>query len=356
MKIKRIDVWKEDLQLKRPYTIAYETIDSVENLFVSLETENGEIGVGAGSPAEDVTGESVAACEEALNTKLEPILRGGDIRCLRALLYKLEEGLGDTPAALAAADIALHDLAGRCLGLPIVDLLGRRHETMQTSITIGIKPTEEETLEEADEYWGRGFRVFKIKTGHSVEEDVERLSRIRERFGPALTIRVDANQGYSVEDFQSFLSQTRAVDLEFVEQPLKASDLAGMRRLANPIRALSAADESLLTPAGAVPCLCPPLPFGVFNIKLMKCGGIAPGLEIARLAHFTGIDLMWGCMDESIVSITAALHAAFASPATKYLDLDGSLDLAKDLVTGGFVLKDGWMRLTDQPGLGVTRI
>ena len=62
---------------------------------------------------------------------------------------------------------------------------------------------------------------------------------------------------------------------------------------------------------------------------------------------------MWGCMDESIVSISAALHAALASPATRYLDLDGSLDLARDVVTGGFHLEDGYLRTTDAPGLGV---
>ncbi len=97
----------------------------------------------------------------------------------------------------------------------------------------------------------------------------------------------------------------------------------------------------------------PPRPFGIFNIKLMKCGGVAPGLEIAGMAHHAGIDLMWGCMDESIVSISGALHAALAAPATQYLDLDGSLDLAQDIVTGGFMLENGWLRTLDKPGLGV---
>ena len=95
-----------------------------------------------------------------------------------------------------------------------------------------------------------------------------------------------------------------------------------------------------------------PQPFGIYNIKLMKCGGIFPAKGIADIALLAGIDLMWGCMDESIVSISAALHAALASPATKYLDLDGSFDLAKDLVEGGFVLKDGFLSTNDRPGLG----
>jgi len=85
----------------------------------------------------------------------------------------------------------------------------------------------------------------------------------------------------------------------------------------------------------------------------MKCGGIRSALRIARVAQSADIALMWGCMDESIISISAALHAAFACPNTKYLDLDGSLDLARDVVEGGFVLQDGLMSIRDEPGLGV---
>lgn len=355
MKIKKVTTWKEDLKLTRPYTIAYERIESVENLFVLIEGENGKIGIGAGSPAEDVTGESIQACETALTEQLEPILVGADIRCCRSLLRRLGSQMADTPAARAAVDIALHDLLGNTIGLPLVDLLGRAHDALPTSITIGIKSVDE-TLDEATEYTGRGFRFLKVKTGINVDEDIERLVKLRRFVGPSVAIRVDANQGYSRSDYQRFFNETGKVDLEFVEQPMHRSDFDGMRSLPESVRKRSAADECLLSPKDALACLCPPYPFGIFNIKLMKCGGIAPGLEIAAMAGHKGIDLMWGCMDESIVSIAAALHAALASPATKYLDLDGSFDLARDLVEGGFVLENGWLRPTSQPGLGVTRL
>ena len=94
--------------------------------------------------------------------------------------------------------------------------------------------------------------------------------------------------------------------------------------------------------------------YGIFNIKLMKCGGITGAFEIANIAKPAGIHLFWGCNDESIISITAALHAAFACPHTKYIDLDGSLDLAEDVVTGGFSIKDGYMYVNDEPGLGLS--
>jgi L-Ala-D/L-Glu epimerase len=99
--------------------------------------------------------------------------------------------------------------------------------------------------------------------------------------------------------------------------------------------------------------VAPPAPCGIFNIKLMKCGGIWPALRIATVAELAGIELMWGCMDESRIGISAALHAAFASPATRYLDLDGSFDLARDVADGGFVLENGSLRTAPSAGLGL---
>ncbi|MEO7973203.1 MAG: enolase C-terminal domain-like protein, partial [Thermoanaerobaculia bacterium] len=96
-----------------------------------------------------------------------------------------------------------------------------------------------------------------------------------------------------------------------------------------------------------------PRPYGIFNLKLMKCGGISPAQRIAHLAEAAGIELMWGCNDESRISIAAALHVALASPATRYLDLDGSFDLARDLATGGFLLEEGLLRPASGPGLGI---
>jgi L-alanine-DL-glutamate epimerase-like enolase superfamily enzyme len=264
----------------------------------------------------------------------------------------MESAMPGAPAARAAIDMALHDLWAKHHGLPLVDLLGRVHRSLPTSITIGIGSIEE-SLEDAAEYMGRGFRILKVKIGRSMEEDVERLHRIRQKAGREIIIRVDANQGYTVDQFKIFLKKTASLELEFIEQPLAARDLAGMRRLPEAARKRTAADESLLDAGDLLSYLEPPRPFGICNIKLMKCGGIAPAMQIAEVAHLAGIDLMWGCMDESIVGIAAALHAALASPATRYLDLDGHLDLARDLVTGGFVMQNGELSVTDSPGLGV---
>lgn len=355
MKILRAHCWKENLELTKPYTIAYTTVDAVENFFVAIELEDGTVGLGAGSPSDFVTGEDLLESFAALNAHLEPLVVGEDIRHLSAMLRQIRAILAPYPAARAAIDIALYDAFTKMLGIPLVDFLGKAHEGLPTSITIGIKSLEA-TLEEAAEDVKLGFRIIKLKTGLEVEKDIEVFRKLRETVGAGVKIRVDANQGYSIPDLLRFVDETMAADVEFIEQPFKAGYQHWMLQLPEPIRQLCAADEDLHNPADAMRMAVPIRPYGIYNIKLMKCGGVGEALHIAEAAHHFGVSLMWGCMDESIISISAALHAAMASPATRYLDLDGSFDLARDVVSGGFILRDGFLFPNGKPGLGVERL
>jgi L-alanine-DL-glutamate epimerase-like enolase superfamily enzyme len=171
-----------------------------------------------------------------------------------------------------------------------------------------------------------------------------------------IKIRVDANQGYDLNALKKFIKSTKKSGLEIIEQPLLVGKEKELNQLDKNIRSILIADESLKNSKSAINFASPPQPFGIFNIKLMKCGGILAAFEIATIAKAAGIDLFWGCNDESIVSITAALHAAFACPNTKYLDLDGSFDLAEDIVNGGFLLNDGKLSINKKIGLGVDLI
>ncbi|MCB0274920.1 MAG: dipeptide epimerase, partial [Calditrichaeota bacterium] len=206
--IKKVDTWTAHLPLTRPYTITYKTVEAVENVFVRLESEDGLVGLGAGSPAPYVTGETTATCQAALAEHLQELLLGKDLRQLRQHCMNLEEMLPDTPAARTAVDLALHDLYGHYLGLPVVHLLGQVHQSLATSITIGIKETLAETLEEAEEYQGRGFRIIKLKIGRDLEKDIETVRKLHEKVGSTMKIRVDANQGYSASDLETFYRST----------------------------------------------------------------------------------------------------------------------------------------------------
>ncbi|MEM6632190.1 MAG: dipeptide epimerase [Bacteroidota bacterium] len=351
MKISNISIRRENLELVRPYTIAYKTVSSVENLFVQVHLENGMIGWGATNPSKYVVGEDLEDTARVLTEEaLSPFI-GRDIREFYSLLKEMHTHFAPHVGVRIALDIAFHDAFTQYLGVPLVKFLGQAHTQFATSITIGIKSIEE-ALNEAEEYIGRGFQILKVKLGNDLGEDLERLHKIRERW-PNIGIRVDANQGYGVEEVLKFYEKTRSLRLELVEQPLPADQIEAIRALPEEVQKEIAADESLVSPQDAWQLATPTPACGIFNIKLMKCGGIFQGQQIAEIARHVGIHLMWGCNDESIVSISAALHLALASPQTRYIDLDGSLDLARDLVGGGFVLENGVMRVTDRPGLGL---
>jgi L-alanine-DL-glutamate epimerase-like enolase superfamily enzyme len=350
MKIAAVETWPVATPLARPYAIAGHTTSEVELWMVRLEDERGEVGLGCASPEPTVTGEDLAACGESLSQRSVEWLVGRHMDGLGRLVAEVAHRHGATPAAAAALDTALHDLWARRVGRPLCDLLGRVHERLPTSITLGIRPREE-SVEEAEEAVGRGFRVLKVKVGDDLEQDLERLAAIRARVGTRIAIRVDANCGYRLAEVERFFTDTATLDLEFLEQPLARIADVELAALAPEWRARLAADESLLGPTDALRLAAGP--FGVWNVKLMKCGGIRPALTIAAVAETAKLDLMWGCMDESVVGIAAALHAALASPATRYLDLDGSFDLARDPAVGGFELVDGELAPLRRPGLGV---
>lgn len=354
-RIKDITAWAADLENTKPYTIAFKTVDTVRNAFVEIVLENGVTGIGSGNPSEQVVGENLQQCLDALKEHNLTFLIGRDIREMNQLLFEILIRFPKNPSARAALDIALHDAFTKFLKVPLVKYLGQKISRLPTSNTIGIKDVSA-TLKEASEYMQAGFKVVKVKLGRNLEEDIERLIKLREQFGSSLVIRVDANQGYSVEETIAFFKRTQVLNLELIEQPLPAREVEQMRSLPDEIKNVIAADESLINPADALKLLTPTPAARIFNIKLMKCGGINEALRIADIAKLADISLFWGCNDESIVSITAGLHAAFSCAHTRYIDLDGSLDLGRDEVKGGFILRDGYMYCSELPGLGVERI
>ena len=341
------------LALSRPYRVAGRTTDAVEVYSLVLATDSGEVGVGAASPEAVVTGETPEMCGHSLQPDSLGWLEGSDPRKIGGLCREASRRMRGSPGALAAVDMALHDLFAKGFGAPLADVLGRVHKSLPTSVTIGIQRLDE-ALALADELVGGGFQALKIKVGESLDRDLELLRKLRERFGPRLRLRADANVGYTAAEAIAFLELAEPLGIEFLEQPVRARN-DGLRRLPEAWRDRIAADESLVdeNDALALAAETPSRACGVFNIKLMKCGGIRPAMRIAAIAEAAGIRLMWGCMDESRISISAALHAALACPATRYLDLDGSFDLASDLAEGGFLLHDGEMTVSDEPGLGV---
>ena len=350
MKIRAADTRAVQVPLTRPYAIAGHRFDAVEFVILEVATECGRVGYGQASPAPEVTGETNAHSLAALEGELRTWLCGKDPS--DPGLCTEMSAMCPWPAARAAVDMALCDLQAKAAGKPFVEICGRMHRALATSVTIGQKGLAE-TLAEADEYVGRGFTRLKVKTGADPTEDVARLRALRQRYGDRIVLRADANQGYDRAAMLRMVGLLEGLDLEMIEQPMAPGEEAFLRTLPAHVRRLLVADESVHDRAGLARLLGEGCPYGIVNIKLMKCGGPRAALALADLCADQGLEVMWGCNDESRLGIAAALHVAYASRATRYLDLDGSLDLAADPFAGGFALDGGVLRTLDEPGFGV---
>ena len=351
MKIIDVNIQRHDMKLKAPWAIAGRVTESVENIFIEIITDQEISGMGAGAPSPDVTGETIQNAFDRLQLMSSKII-GWDLGNKKDLFTQLESELRAFPATRAAIDMALFDALAQSEGKSVVEHLGQVHQCLPTSITIGVESFDK-TIEDAKRNIEKGFSILKIKIGENIDEDIEKVFALSELGAEDLLIRVDANRGYNVKELEQFFEKTQHLGLELIEQPLPKDQIKEMLNFPEELRDICVADESLHSPDDAYQLTKGMKPFGVFNIKLMKCGGIYPALEIARIAENEGIELMWGCMDESKISITAALHAALASPATKYLDLDGFFDLGWDLMSGGYICEHGVMQTNQKPGLGL---
>jgi len=230
-------------------------------------------------------------------------------------------------------------------------LLGGYRERVATSITIGILPLDL-TLEAARGYVGRGFRVLKIKGGHDVELDIERLHRVRETVGPEIELRFDANQGYTVEQALHFTRAVAGARLEIFEQPTPADHPEQLGRVSESSALPVMADEGLLTLRDAFR-LAADERADMVNIKLMKVGGIARARRIDAVARSARLESMIGCMDECALGIAGGLAFALSSANVYYADLDGHFDLLQDPTAGAVRVVDGELIPSSEPGLGV---
>jgi L-alanine-DL-glutamate epimerase-like enolase superfamily enzyme len=328
------------MKLKEPYTIFYETIESFESVFMLIHTEKGKTGIGFAAPDPEVTGESAEQVLDCYSSVIEPFIRGCDVLQYAWIMESLKEQLPEHPSARAMVDMALYDLLAQKAGVPLFQMLGGFRNQIATSITIGIMPVEQ-VLDQAREHLKKGFKILKVKGGRKVDEDIEKMLRLRELAGKHVGIRFDANQGYSLEDSIRFMKETENAEVELLEQPTRRDDLELLKRVTQKASIPVMADESLLSLSDVFQ-LSKQSSSDLINIKLMKTGGIMEAMHINSVARAAGIKAMVGCMDES----------ALSRPNVEYADLDGHLDVVDDPFEGMIRIEQGIIFPPEAPGLG----
>ncbi len=349
MKITTISYERLDLKLSEPYTIAYETIDRTSNFILKIETDGKIVGFGCAAPDPVVTNETPNDVAQVINDIIAPYLKGKDPFNYALLLLDLKRLLGKRSSALAMVDLALFDLISKKAEVPLYKFLGGYRTHMATSITIGIMGLEE-TLRYADEFVKKGFTILKIKGGSNLEEDIAKMKSIHEKY-PAIELRFDGNQGYTVKESVAFVKATAAIGIEIFEQPTKIESEERLGEVTDQVHIPVMADESLKTLTDAFR-LAQNERVDMVNIKLQKVGGIWVGMHINSVAKAAKLDAMVGCIDECGLGIAAGLHFALSRPNIVYADLDGHLDIIDDPFHSIFKLEKGILYPTEKHGLG----
>jgi len=348
------------LPLRHTFRIARSATEVAETILLTIEHE-GIVARGEGHPA-DYYGESVAAARRALETFARWAAEDGAGQVVEAaraiaestppayleaslaverLFERLPAEARGYRSALAAIDIALHDLAGQIAARPVWSLLGADPaKAPPTSFTIGIASLEEMVRRVAE---AQRYPILKIKLGTGRDVEVVRAVRA----ATDKVVRLDANAAWSTAEAIEVLRALDDCDIELVEQPVAPGDAAALRRVREAVAVPIFADESCVVPpdvetlAGVVD--------GV-NIKLSKCGGLARAARMVARARELGLRVMIGCFIESSVSIGAAAHL---SPLADVADLDGNLLLAEEPFEGVSLDAEARPALTEAPGLGV---
>jgi L-alanine-DL-glutamate epimerase-like enolase superfamily enzyme len=315
-------------RISLPLATAFRTsrgsTQTTENLLVRVTDEDGRIGRGAGAPSA-YYGETAASAGAVLPALLEAVERIGDPHAQQAIAADLAAQAPGEAAARAAVSIAVHDLAARQTGEPLYRRLGLDPERAPpTSYTIGIADPGEMAAR-TRHVRAAGYPILKLKLG--TDRDRARVSAVREA-APEATLRVDANGDWTPQEAIENAEWLAEANVEFLEQPVPAADIEGLRRVSESVPFPVAADESCVA-AEDVPRVAKAADIVV--VKLMKCGGVRAAQRHIATAHAHGLDVMIGCMIESDASIAGACHLA---PLCEYADLDGSLLLASDPCSG----------------------
>ncbi len=351
--IDQVEVYKSRIKLKESFKISLGTFHHAENIVVVIRTNIGITGFGECSPFMTINGESIDTCFVVGEYIAKVLIKKNPIDiatcsvAMDALIY-------GNSSIKSAFDMALYDIASQNAGVPLYLFLGgKNNKQLITDYTVSIDDPDKMAAD-AKKIKDRGFQFIKIKLGGSKEKDIQRVKAIREKIGTAYPLRIDANQGWSMQTAIEILQALAPYGIQYCEEPIPRWDFMSLPELRRQSPIPIMADECCSDDHDAKRLIdleaCDHI-----NIKLGKSGGIYTAQKIIRLAAQAGINMQIGGFLESRLAFTAAAHLALTSDNVTHCDFDTPLMFVEDPVTGGILYDDrGVITVPETAGLGAT--
>ncbi len=351
LKIAALEALGADVVLTEPLATSLKTYDRLPYVFVRVALSDGTVGVGEARESIQITGERGDTIIRTINAVLADAVAGMHPSDLQGIHAAMDRSIVGNTAAKSAVDMAVHDAVGKAYGISAqLVMAGGAGARLPTSKAISVGPIEQ-MVAQAEHSVQAGFGTLKLKTGINAVSERLAVSAIRAAVGPDVYLKLDANQGWGLQEASAFLSSVEKFDIQMVEQPLPAWDLAGHAalRARTPIPIML--DESVHSPHDATRAIdagaCDYL-----NIKLVKTGGLYPALKLVAVAQSAGVTCQIGSLDTTIGS-AAAIHLARARPDTiRFVEINGPTRLERDFATG-YHFSEGTVWVDNAPGLGV---
>ncbi|MEP7376316.1 MAG: dipeptide epimerase [Chitinophagaceae bacterium] len=349
--IQQVELYKLSIPLIEPFVTSLGRDDNAENVLVKIITNEGITGFGECSPYMPINGESVDTCY-AVGQYFAKLLKGKNALAIEECVIAMDKMIYGNTSIKSAFDMALYDIASQHAGLPLYKFLGGNNDkTIITDYTVSIGDPEKMAVD-AVNIKSQGYPAIKIKLGNSGELDIVRIKAIREAVGNEIPLRIDANQGWNVEEAIQTLQALSKYDIQHCEEPIARWNFMQLPRVKKESPIPIMADECCGDDHDAERLIqlnaC-----DYFNIKLGKSGGIFKALKMVKLAEEANIHLQVGAMLESRLAMTAFAHFSLCSPMIVHFDFDTALMFSEDPVSGGIVYeKNGVVKVPEVAGLG----
>ena len=352
----------ETIPLRVPFRVPFKIASGGarpfgENMIVRLHTDAGVVGIGETQAwRRQGSTETLGSLKHAIDDHLAPRVIGRSPFALAQIMHDFDEALWHSYYAKAGIADALYDLQGKLLGVPVYMLLGGKcRDTVGACAILPIKDSPEATLESAEAFAARGFTSFTVKIGVDAAMELKLVRMLRERY-PDMIIRVDANASMGFDDALALLKKIEPYDIDAAEQPVALWDVDGMAELARRVNIPLMADECMGSEQDLV-TIIKRRAATVMQTKVAKNGGIWNMRKLWTIADAAGMRIYPGNHPSTSVATAAVAQLAAAWPGPL---LDGPFAVgvtgafAADIVEAPLQVEGGAVRVSDQPGLGVT--